>query len=410
MKKLICILWLLTCPTLLLAGDWPHWRGPLNNGVAEEQPTPPTTFDDTTNVIYKAPIPGRGHSSPVIVGDSIYLATADEAGQRQFVLALERTTGKRKWITEISRGGFPKTHPKNTHASPTVACDGERLFITFHHDAKITLAAVDLGGKIEWKKDIGAFNPKIYEYGYAPSPLIYNETVIVAADYEKGGFLAAFDGKSGDETWRTPRPKKLSFSSPIVANVAGKDQLLISGCEMVASYDPADGKPLWSTPGTTMATCGTMVWEGDLVFASGGYPKPETICVNARTGRTVWTNNQKCYEQSMLVHNGHLYAFTDKGIAYCWRCEDGKEMWKQRLAGPVSASPLLVGDTIFAPNEAGAVFVFKADPSAFRPVAENQLGNSAFASPVAVDGKLYTRVGIGERSSRKEFLYCIGEK
>lgn len=393
------------------AGDWASWRGPNGNGVAEAGQSPPTKWDEKTNIVWRTPVPGRGHSSPVVVGDSIYLATADEREERQFVMAFDRKSGKQKWITEISRGGFPKTHTKNTHASPTVACDGERLFIAFHHHAQLTLAAIDLAGKIEWKKEIGPFNPKIYEYGYAPSPLIYESTVIIAADYEKGGYLAAYDRKTGANRWTTPRPKKLSFSSPIVAKIAGKDQLLISGCELVAAYNPATGKLLWSTPGTTMATCGTMIWEGDFVFASGGYPKAETICVKADgSGEVMWTNRQKSYEQSMLVTNGYVYAFTDKGVAYCWRAADGKEMWKERLSGPVSSSPILVGDTIYAANEAGTVYVFKADPKGFQSVATNKLGDSAFATPAFCDSKIYTRVGFGRGGSRQEFLVCIGAR
>lgn len=389
--------------------DWPVWRGPNSNGVAATDQTPPVEWSERSNVIWKAKVPGRGHSSPTVVGDRIFLATADEVNQKQGVIAFDRKTGEQAWITEVSSGGFPKQHKKNTQATATIACDGERLFVTFHHHNKVTLAALAVDGQIEWKKDIGAFHPQLYEYGYAPSPILYGPTVIVAADYEKGGWLAAHDRVTGDEVWNTNRPSMLSFSSPVVANVAGREQLLISGCGLVASYDPADGKLLWDVEATTMATCGTIVWDGDLVFASGGYPKPETVCIRADGSREiVWTNSQKCYEQSMVAVDGYVYCLTDKGVAYCWRGSDGEEMWKERLSGPVSASPVLVGDTIYQSNEGGTTFVFKANPEKFEEVAVNRLGDESFASPAICGGRIYLRVADNSGNSRQEYLYCIG--
>ncbi|MGD9855970.1 MAG: PQQ-binding-like beta-propeller repeat protein [Planctomycetaceae bacterium] len=392
-------------------GDWPWWRGPSFNNIADPDQQPPVEWSARENVIWKVAIPGRGHSSPTVVGERILLATADEVNQKQGVIAFDRETGKQLWITEVNSGGFPKTHAKNTHATCTVACDGERVFAVFHHHARLTLAALNVDGETLWTKDIGPYDPRKYEYGYAPSPLLYGSTVIVAGDYENGGYLVAHDVATGDRRWKADRPKLLSFSSPVVAHVAGRDQLLISGCEMVAAYDPESGNLLWHVPGTTMATCGTMVWDGDLVFASGGYPDAETLCIKADgSAKLVWQNNQKCYEQSMLAHDGYLYAVTDTGVAFCWRTADGKEMWRERLAGPVSASPVLVGDTIYLSIEKGTTFVFKADPDKFELVAKNQLGTEAFATPAICGGRIYQRVAQGAGAKRQEFLYCLGTK
>jgi hypothetical protein len=369
----------------------------------------PKEWSSTQNVLWRVDVPGRGHSSPTVVGDRILLATADEATQTQGVVCFSRVDGRQLWLTPLSRGGFPKTHPKNTHATPTVACDGDRLFVTFHHHARLTFHCLDLEGREVWSRELGGYDPRKYEYGYAPSPLIYGHTVIVAADVDDGGFLVACDRETGKEIWRTARPQGYSFSSPVVAHVAGREQLLISGINQVAAYDPRTGKQLWTTPGTTAATCGTMVWDGDLVFASGGYPKAETICVRADgSGTVVWTNNQKCYEQSMLATGGYLYAVTDQGVAYCWRGSDGHEMWKERLQGPVSSSPVLVGDTIFATNESGTTFVFKANPERFEGVARNQLENEGFATMAVCGNRIYIRTATGNGANRRESLYCIG--
>ena len=179
---------------------------------------------------------------------------------------------------------------------------------------------------------------------------------------------------------------------------------------MVASYDPTNGKQLWSTPCLTMATCGTCIWEDGLVFASGGYPGKETVAVKADGSGVAWKNGVKCYEQSMLVHKGYVYAFSDEGIAYCWDAKTGKEMWKQRLRGPVSASPLLIGDMIYATNDDGTTWVFKASPEKYELVSRNQLGDAGFASLIALDGQLFIRTAKVTDNAYSETLYCVGSK
>lgn len=396
-------------PKLDAKTDWPWWRGPSRNGVATETPVP-TKFGDGENMLWKAAVPGRGHSSPTVVGNRIYLTTAYEKEERHAVLALDRATGKELWQVDVNKGAFPENnHAKNTEATPTIACDGERLFATFYHHDQVAAVALDFDGNILWKKKVAAFRPKKYEYGYAPSPLIYQGTVIIASEYDGESFITALDRKTGKQAWRSKRLPLMSFSSPVVGNVAGKDQLLISGQEFVASYDPHSGKPNWATKGTTFATCGTMVWEGDTVFASGGFPKSETIAIRADGSNTVlWSNNQKLYEQSLLVHDGYLYGLNGNGVLFCWHGETGKEQWKQRLSGPVSASPVLAGGNIYWANEAGTMYVFRPNPEKFELVAENTIGKSAFASPAICGGQIFLRVGDGEGPGRQEWLYCFG--
>ncbi|MEQ8791338.1 MAG: PQQ-binding-like beta-propeller repeat protein [Pirellulaceae bacterium] len=391
--------------------DWRWWRGPQFNGVAAEGQSPPTTWSDAENVVWKTPVPGRGHSSPVVVGSRVLLTTCDESSETQSVLCFDRSTGEEKWKREVNRGGLPRVHNKNTHASPTVACDGERIYASFaHHDA-VHVVALTLEGQPVWQKTIGPFQPQQYKYGYAPSPLLYESLVIVAVDYDQGGYLTALKQADGEPAWRAPRPKRTSYSSPVVAHVGGRDQLLISGGELVASYDPQNGRPLWSVNATTSATCGTMVWDGDLVFASGGYPQAGTFAIRADgSGSIVWQNREKCYEQSMLAHDGYLYAVNDTGIAYCWKADDGTEMWKTRLGGPVSASPVLADGNIYIPNERGTMFVFRAIPRQYEAVSQNQLGDEAFATPAFCGGQVFARVADSSGGRRQEMLYCLGRQ
>lgn len=392
-----------------LAGDWTQWRGPNHNNVAESGQRVPTEWSETQNVAWKAEVPGRGHSSPIVFGDLIVLTSADEQGQQQGVFAFDRRTGKQRWGKLISQGGFPKIHSKNTHASSTACTDGKQIYATFNHHNKVQAVALDLQGNIVWQQDVGAFVPRQYEYGYAAAPTLYEGKLIICGDSDTVAWLKALDTKTGRVVWEQNRPQKLNWSSPIVGNVAGRDQLFLSGGEMIASYDPKTGKPLWSQPCLTMATCGTVIWDNDTVYASGGYPKKQTVAVKADgSGQILWDNTVKCYEQSMLIHDGYVYAVDDGGIAFCWHAKSGREMWKTRLQGPVSASPVLVGDTIYASNERGTTFVFKADPQSFQGIARNQLGEESFATPTVVDNRILLRVASGDGAGRKETLYAIG--
>lgn len=387
------------------AADWPWWRGPTRNGIAADQ-SAPVRWSAGENVVWKTPLPGRGHSSPTVMGERIYLATADDSAQTQSVVALDRGSGAIVWEQVLNRGGFPRAmHSNSTHANGTIACDGERLFIAFlHHDA-VWAYALDPDGALLWEQKLGAFAS---EFGYAPSPVVYKSLLIVAADNKGGGYLAAVHRRTGKLVWRKARPATSSYSSPVVAEIGGRPQLLISGCGMTAAYNPDTGAELWTCTGPTEATCGTMVWDGELVFASGGFPGSQTMGVDAASGAQVWSNSAKCYEQSLLAHDGSVYAVTNSG-AFCWNAADGSERWRGRLNGKFSASPVLAAGHIYVSNEAGTTYVLTADPARFEVVAENQLGDEAFATPTICGGRIYLRVAERSGGVRQEWLYCIAE-
>lgn len=410
--RLAVLVLTVACSSTTFAADWLSWRGPSANNYAAAGEQVPVNWGPSKNVVWQTPVPGRGHATPIFVGNRIYLATADESDGTQAVVAFDRSSGKMLETIPIHKGSLPpKIHPKNTHASPTVACDGSQLYVVFNNANAVWASALTLNGKLVWQKRVAGFTPKKYQFGYGPSPILYKGQLIVTSEYDgpDSGIYALNTG-TGEQVWKAARPKLISFSTPVVAKVAGKDQLLISGCFLIAAYDPTTGNQLWQTKGTTQATCGTMVWSGDLVFASGGYPDAGTFAVKADgSGQVAWQNRIKCYEQSMLAHNGYIYGLADSGVAYCWKASDGEEMWKARLKGPVSASPLLVGDKIYVSNELGTTYVLKASPDRFELIAENRLGNSSFASPVVIDNRLYLRHASGDGASRRESLYCIGE-
>ena len=395
------------------AQDWLQWRGPTGDHHAPAGATAPSEWSETNGIAWRTAIPGQGHSSPTLVGSRIYLTTADAAAQTQSLLILDRATGKLLREVLVHQGGLPaRIHPNNTHASPTVASDGSRVYTLFNNNARAWLTALSLDGEQIWQRDVAGFDPQQYEFGFGSSPRIAGGVLLFASEYDgPGSAIYAVDPETGADAWQADRPDDLSYSTPAVATLGGTTQLLMSGNDLLASYDARTGATLWSIEGSSRATCGTMVWDESLglVFASGGYPNAFTCAVRTKgEPEIVWQNGVKCYEQSMLTLDGYLYGVSDRGVAYCWRCEDGAEMWKERLAGRYSSSPVLVDGKIYVTNEGGTTYVFRATPNGYEGIATNQLGTSGFATPTPADGRLYHRYGVGEGADRKEFVVAIG--
>lgn len=399
-----------TFPKLNAQRDWPWWRGVTRDGHATSQQVP-NEFSEQKNLDWSQPIPGRGHGSPVVVGDRVLLLTADEENQIHYALACDRNSGKVLWQVEISRSGFPaKNHPKNTEASPTIACDGDRVFVVLYHHDAIWVTALTLDGKEIWKKELGRYSPRLYQYGYAASPILYGDTVIIAYEYDGPSALVALRRETGEEVWRTSRTSTITFSSPGLTTYQGKDYLTITGANKLIAYDPVDGQQLWQTTATTLATCGTTIEHQGMVFASGGFPGSETVALDILNGQVAWRNRVKAYEQSLLAVNGYLYSYADGGVLYCWEAKTGKEMWKKRLIDRISASGVVVGDKIFWACEDGTLFVFRANPEQYEELGRNKIGDEAFASPAICGGQIYLRVAKHETDRRQEYLMRFSQK
>jgi outer membrane protein assembly factor BamB len=398
---------LLSPPTQ--AGEaWPGWRGPRSDGKVPEE-RPPLKWGASTNVIWRAVVPGRGHSSPTVVGPRVFLTTADESAGTQSVLAFARDSGKPLWEKRLFTDGLDaKAHKRNTQATCSVACDGERVFALFMNAGAIHLVALTLDGAEVWRQEVGKFKS---HWGYSASPILYGASILVAADHADGGFVTALARDTGKVLWTQPRPQSPNYPPPVVARVAGKDQLLIAGCKSLASYDPASGRPLWTAEATTEECVGSVVVEGDLAFASGGYPKSETVGVRADgSGAVVWRNNAKVYVPSMLTHEGYLYAINDSGMAFCWEAATGQEKWKERLGGVFNASPVLAGNHLFAAREDGTTFVIEPNPAKLTVVSQNKLGSEVFATPSFAGNRVYLRAAEMVDGKRQEFLYCLGAR
>ena len=391
--------------------DWPWWRGPDRNGIARQDQTPPTTWDGEQHVLWKQPVPGRGHGSPTIVGDRVFLATADEEREIQSVLCYDRETGELRWESDVHEGGFVATgsqgHPRSTKASSTVASDGQRLFINFfNHDAVFT-TALSLEGEILWQQKVTDY---VMHQGYGSSPAVYGPLVIVSADNKGGGAVTAFDRATGELVWTVKRRELPNYASPIILNIDGKDQLVISGHDVVTSIDPLSGELNWEVEGATTECVTSVVTDGKRIVTSGGYPSKHISVIRADgSGEVIWRNNTEVYVPSLLAHDGYIYGVTDSGNAFCQSFESDTPLWEHRFRGKFSASPILVNNNIYAISDKGTTFIFKANPTAFELVAENSIpAKDVQATPAICDNRIYMRIAQEQDGVRQEMLYCIG--
>jgi outer membrane protein assembly factor BamB len=392
----------------ITATDWPAWRGAKGDGIADPNQQPPLKWSKTENVLWKSKVPGRGHSSPTVVGDRVFLATAEEDREIQSVICYDRQSGKQLWKTQVHEGGLErKGNKKSTQASATVACDGERLYINFLNRGAIYTTALDLHGKQLWQTKVSDFKT---HQGFGSSPTLHGSLVYVTTDSPGGGVVAALDRATGNAAWKQERPEKANYASAVVYHIGGKAQVFVQGCDLVSAFDPDTGKKLWEVEGATTECVTNIVTDGERVFVSGGYPKRHVQAIVADgSGKTAWENTAQVYVPSMIVHQGYLYGMQDNGVAMCWKADTGEEMWKSRVGGTHTASLVLVGDLLLATNESGHSFIFKASPKKFELVAENQLGDEAYATPTICGGHIYMRIVEKNEGQHEEWLYCLGQ-
>ncbi len=403
MKSLTVFLSFVSAMTL--AGDWPGWRGPNQDGIAESGQTPPT---ELANPKWSVPIEGRSHGSAIVANDRVYIAAADEIAKTQSLLCFDRSNGKEIWKTVVHKDGFDqKINKKATWASSTPATDGQRIFVNFVNGKSAFTTALDLSGKQLWQTKLCDY--KLHQ-GYGSSPVIYKDLVIVSADNKLGGAVCGLNRTTGDVVWKVDRAKMPNYPSPVVFNVAGKDQVFLTGTEKVSSFDPLTGEVNWEIDGATTECVTSTVTDGTHIYSSGGYPKNHVAAIKADgSGEVVWETKDRVYVPSMLIKDGHLFAVMDSGVAICWKADTGEEIWKERLGGTFSSSPVLVGDHVYAGNEAGTLYVFEASTKGLNVISETKIADAIFASPAICGGEIFLRVADFQGDKRSERLVCFGD-
>jgi outer membrane protein assembly factor BamB len=346
------------------------------------------------------PVPGLGHSSPIVWRDHLFLTTATDDGATMSMVAFSRATGKQLWRTSLpSTGLVEHKYPKNSHASATATTDGQRVFASFGTHG---LAAFDFNGKILWHTKLGDLSNY---HGSAGSPVLYKDRVFLYQDHDGTAtlrsFVAAFDAATGKVIWRRDRPETVGWGTPVVINAGTRDELIVSSQRRVAAYDPQTGQDLWTVRGMTFEVIPTPVVGHGFVFCSSGRQGPTLAIRPGGSGdvtatHVAWSSPKGSpFVPSGLIHGPYLYLVNDiQSILTVYEAATGKVMYQDRLGAPLkegfSASPIAVGDKLFFTNDNGETFVVQAGP-VFKLLHVNRLNGRILASPALVDGVWYWR-------------------
>jgi outer membrane protein assembly factor BamB len=420
-KTTLSLIFTVFAAGVLQASNWPGWRGPLGTGVSDES-TFPVTWD-ASNIRWKTPIPGRGHSSPIVWGDRVFLTSSVEGDpipgrekkpehtlggevfihpdmvshdrkQTMKVFGLDAATGKILWEQTAYDGPVADgRHRKSSFASATPVTDGRTVFVFFGTEG---LYAYGFDGALKWKQDLGEI--RTLGLGYATSPVLSGGVVIVQCDEDNGekSFIAAFDKATGKEVWRQARKVQSSWATPVIVGGA----LITGGAEFTIAYDPATGKELWRTKGVESNAIPSPVYGHGMVYMTAGYPAKTVLALKG--GDVAWTYARgTAYVTSPILVGDLLYLSTDRGILTALDAKTGEVRYEGgRVPVPATftASMVAFGDKILQSSEDGDVFVIQAGPE-HKVVATNKLGEPIFASPALSNGVIYIR---GEKN-----LYAI---
>lgn len=383
---------------------WPGWRGPQQDGHSKDTQLPVKW--DSSKIAWKAELPGIGQSSPVIWGEKIFLTSSLEDGKQRHVFCVDRSNGKVLWQQVAWIGEPEPTHKMNGWASSTCVTDGELVFAFFGRGG---LHAYTADGKLLWSRDLGRFESP---WGVASCPILVGDLLIQNCDSDADAYIAAFDKRTGKTVWSTPRPNNRGWSTPIVVKSGERQEVVTNGHTGVHSYDPKSGKELWFcksfngrgeptvTPFKNLL-CTVNGLAGDIYAVtpggSGDVTKSHMAWHTPRKG------NRDC--PSPLVIGDTMLVMDMKGIVTCYQPSTGKEMWKHRIGGNFSASPIAANGVAYFIEESGKTYVIRpgATPEV---VAENALEAGAEeifrASITPCDGQLFIR--------STEVLYVVGER
>ncbi len=402
-RLFVAIMLLAAIPRQAPGENWPAWRGPRGDGTSLEKNVP-VEWSATKNVVWKVPIPGKGHASPIVWGDRIFVVTAVEELNQRVLLCLDRTDGRVLWQRVILDAPLEKLHRLNSRASSTPATDGEKVYVSFLDRDKMFVAAYDFDGNELWSVRPGVFSSM---HGYCSSPVLWKDKVIVNGDHDGPAYLTALERATGRTIWKTPRPNKTrSYCPPIVRHIDGRNQMILSGSLCVASYDPDTGKQHWIIDGPTEQYVASLVYNGELLFMTCGFPDRFVQAIrpngsgNVTKTHIAWQKEKDCaYVPSPIAIGPYFLGVSDSGAATCYEAKSGKSLWRERLGPHFSASLVTANGLAYFLSDKGVMTVVKAGPK-FEVVARNDIGEQMRASPAISDGQIFMR---GTKN-----LYCIG--
>lgn len=404
--------------------NWPMWRGPRLDGTSHDTGFPATC--DPAKAEWKTALPGEGHASPIVWQDRVFtVACLPETGER-LLLCLDRANGKILWQTAVVRAPLEKKNSLNSHASSTPATDGEKIFTAFleipaseatknlpgqkQHvtPGEAVVSAHDFGGHLAWQKRVGRFSST---HGFCSSPILYKDKVIVNCDHDGDGYIVALARANGRELWRIDRPNKTrSYCVPIIREIGGRPQMVLSGTKCVASYNPDDGKLIWIIDGPTEQFVASLVYNdrAGLFFMTGGFPEHHLLAIkpdgagNVTDTHVAWhvQNKGVAYVPSPIAHGDYFLIVSDSGIGHCFEAKTGRIVWAERTGEQHASLVSAEGRVLYVNDKGNALFVKPGEQ--FTPEGEGSFGEKVFASPALSEGQIFVR---GDKS-----LFCLGQR
>lgn len=415
------------------AGTWPSFRGPQARGVADGYPAPEQwNLESGENVAWRTPVPGLGHSSPVIWEERLFVTSALSEGtapelrvglygdiapvservpHRWLVYCLDKGTGKILW-EKVAREGVPRVqrHPKSTHANSTAATDGRRVVCFFGSEG---LFCLEFSGRLLWQKDFGTLDSGFFavpgaQWGFGSSPIIHSNRVIVQCDVQTNSFLAAFALEDGRELWRAARSDVPTWSTPTVDVRTGRAQVIVNGFRHSGGYDLETGRELWKLSGGGDIPVPTPITAGELIYLTSAHGRLAPIyairseaagdislSANEATNRFVaWSLSRRGnYMQTPIVYGREFYACNDAGVVACYDARTGQEFYRERLGSGgmgFTASPVAAEGKLYYASEPGTVFIVRAGRT-FELLGRNELGETCLATPALSEGTLFFR-------------------
>ena len=391
------------------AEDWPGWRGPRGDGTSAERNVP-AQWDGANGggVLWKVEIAGEGHSSPVVFGDRVFITSAMLDSQERVLFCLDRETGRERWRRVVVKAGLEHKHAENSYASSTPATDGKLVFVTFLDGDQAVVAAYDFDGKQAWLVRPGRFTSM---HGFSCSPVLFEDKVIVNGDHDGDAWIAALARTDGRTLWKIERENKTrSYCTPLIRELAGRTQMILSGSKCVASYDPRDGRRHWIIDGPTEQFVASLVYNAkhDMLFMTGGYPdhhilgiKPDGLGNVTQTHIAWRTTKGVSYVPSPISEGDYFLVVSDGGIASCFRADTGALQWQERMGGHAHSSLVSANGLVYFTTDDGATTVVKPG-SVFEKIARSEIGEACYSSPAISGGRVFVR---GEKH-----LFCFGAK
>ncbi len=378
-------------PAMLPAGDWPQFRGPGSNSVTSDA-QPPINWGDDENIAWKVDLPGRGPSSPIVVGNRVFVTCSSGVNQdRLHVLCFDAATGNQQWERQFWATGRTLSHPSSANAAPTPASDGESIFAFYSSNDLICL---DLDGNLKWLRGLSYDFPKAgNDVGMSSSPLVIGNTVVAQVECQGDSFVTGVNKQTGEPLWRVERPREASWASPVAAHgeKPGDELVLVQSTTKLTAHDPATGREVWTYEGACDAISSALVADGVVYVPSKG---TTAIRPNSTgTPEVLWNESRlQPGAASMLLSNGRLHMVNRAGVLTSAEAADGAIVGRVRLEGAFWGTPALAGNRLYAINQdgAGQVVELRADGQA-EVIGKGKLEGPIQASPAISAGALYVR-------------------